>query len=153
MITPEVESALRRAYARIPYQRASYYETEISERVLNELVSNVHRTQSDDYQLRNARRNAIKVLKSRSEVATIGVQPADGEGPDGDDAIARLELMEWLRTTDVLQDEERAILCAIAADMSVEALAAQLGFAPNALSVKISRIRRKARSGWLTDTR
>lgn len=153
MIAPAVESALHRVYARVPKQRANYYELEILERVLNELVSNSGRMQPEGWQLRNARRNAVKVLNSRAQQICVAQDQAADGLPCGEDDIACFELMEWLRTTSVLQDEERMILAAVATDMTMESIAARTGFGTAALAVKLNRIRRKAWAGWLADAK
>lgn len=155
MITPSLESALRTVYGRIPNQRASHYQTEVSERVLNELVSHNNATDLPEWQIRNARSNAAKVLKRRSHICPrVDIEDLNSINAAGDDcSIACFEIIEWLRTTNALVDGERAILIALAADVSLGDLAAQLATDVERLSVQVCRLRRRARAAWLADTR
>jgi hypothetical protein len=151
MLSTQVQSAVQALQARA-LATADSYQLDVTDRALDELIRNPGSHRPAAYQVRSARANAAKVVRSRRQIYDQGVlqnlDPRPGvhrqerllQPPD-----EAADTLDWLARTSSLTDGQRRILSDLADGHDAESLSTRDRVPLGRIRERISRARR---AGW-----
>ncbi|MBB4140416.1 hypothetical protein [Microbacterium invictum] len=137
------------------------FELDRIDRALDQLVAHPSNTKLPEWQLRDARANASKVLKKRRarevyrlddedlhETHRAEVEYAQQRLTGDTDTVESFGILWWLRTTTSLTEDERSILVLLARGEDAMSLASLTGIPVKRMREQISRARRVGRLAY-----
>jgi DNA-directed RNA polymerase specialized sigma24 family protein len=127
------------------------FELERIDRALDEIVR-LNSTDSYGRQVRSAMANALKVLRTRRNIAppeTLGTEAGEPTSPDSMEAV--IDLRSWLGDTKHVTEQQRMLLTLLADDYDADAIAALYRIPARRVRERIARARKASRAAYDTD--
>lgn len=160
MMSLDSQAAVSSLQQRTDVTKASFdsFELDRTERALDELVRNHTKTGAPKRLVRSARANGLKVVQSRAEHSEFSLDAdlhadkrARAERAVAYDPMAEFEVLDWLDSTPSVTAPQRMLLKALAAGYDAECIALMMGLPVKRVRERISRARKAAYSGYVTE--
>lgn len=152
MLSTQVQSAVQALQAQALASSDSY-QLDVTDRALDELIRNPGIDRPPAFQVRSARANAAKVVRSRRQLydravlrnldSWPGVHREERLAQEPDERV--VDTLDWLAQTTSLTEGQRRVLSDLADGHDAHSLSTRDAVPPSRIQERISRARR---AGW-----